>query len=151
MAHPVHQFTQACPSRGRQDVARVAKVVNMNVRHAESIDGWAPDALAEVAVPDRLSPGAREDQGISRRAGELVQVRAKLCRDSYRKIDGTVLRSKNPDMVRQEIYGYLLTHYAISALICQAATEADIDPDRVKFLRTVRIIRRRAADPAFPP
>jgi len=64
---------------------------------------------------------------------------------------GAVLRSKSPDMVRQEIYGYLLTHYAISALICQAATEAGIDPDRVKFLRTVRIIRRRAADPAFPP
>ena len=64
---------------------------------------------------------------------------------------GRVLRSKSPDMVRQEIYGYLLTHYAISALICQAATEAAIDPDRVKFLRTVRIIRRRAADPAFPP
>jgi transposase IS4-like protein/DDE family transposase len=64
---------------------------------------------------------------------------------------GAVLRSKSPAMVRQEIYGYLLTHYAISALICQAATEADIDPDRVKFLRTVRIIRRRAADPAFPP
>jgi Insertion element 4 transposase N-terminal len=64
---------------------------------------------------------------------------------------GAVLRSKSPDMIRQEIYGYLLTHYAISALICRAATEADIDPDRVKFLRTVRIIRRRAADPAFPP
>jgi hypothetical protein len=64
---------------------------------------------------------------------------------------GTVLRSKSPDMIRQEIYGYLLTHYAISALICQAATEAAIDPDRVKFLRTVRIIRRRAAGPAFPP
>jgi hypothetical protein len=64
---------------------------------------------------------------------------------------GKVLRSKSPDMARQEIYGYLLTHYAISALICRAATEADIDPDRVKFLRTVRIIRRRAADPAFPP
>jgi len=34
----------------------------------------------------------------------------------------------------------LLTHYAISALICQAATEAGINPGRVKFLRTVRII-----------
>ena len=53
-------------------------------------------------------------------------------------------------MVRQEIYGYLLTHDAISALICRAATEADIDPDWVKFLRTGRIIRRRAAGPAFP-
>ena len=70
---------------------------------------------------------------------------------TYLRGPGRVLRSQSPDMVRQEIYGYLLTHYAISALICQAATEADIDPDRVKFKRTVRIIRRRAADPAFPP
>jgi hypothetical protein len=65
---------------------------------------------------------------------------------------GRVLRSKSPDMVVQEIYGYLLTHHAISALICRAATEADIDPDRVKFLRTVRIVRRRVDDPAaFSP
>jgi len=64
---------------------------------------------------------------------------------------GRVLRSKSPDMVRQEIYGYLLTHHAISALVCRAATEADIDPDRVKFKRTVRIVRRRVTDPAFSP
>ena len=63
---------------------------------------------------------------------------------------GRVLRSKSPEMVRQEIYGYLLTHYAISALTCAAATEAGIDPDRVKFTRTVRIIRRHATA-AFPP
>jgi hypothetical protein len=65
---------------------------------------------------------------------------------------GKVLRSRKPDTVRQEIYGYLLTHYALSALICRAATEAGVDPDRVKFLRTVRIVRRRVTDPAaFPP
>jgi hypothetical protein len=64
---------------------------------------------------------------------------------------GRVLRSQSPDMVRQEIWGYLLTHYAISALICAAATAAGIDPDRVKFKRTVRIVRRRVADPAFSP
>ena len=41
--------------------------------------------------------------------------------------------------------------WVISGLICQAATEADIDPDRVKFTRTVRIIRRAIARAAFPP
>jgi len=71
---------------------------------------------------------------------------------TYPRGPGRVLRSQSPDMVGQEIYGYLLTHYAISALICRAATEADIDPDRVKFKRTVRIVRRRVSDPAaFPP
>jgi hypothetical protein len=52
-----------------------------------------------------------------------------------------VVRRSRPG--RQEFYGYLLTHYCISALICRAATEADIDPDRVKFLRAVRIVRLR--------
>jgi hypothetical protein len=64
---------------------------------------------------------------------------------------GKVPRSKSPAMVRQEIHGYLVAHHAISALICQAATEADIGPDRVKFLRTVRIVRRLADPAAFPP
>jgi hypothetical protein len=55
-------------------------------------------------------------------------------------------------MVVQELYGYLLTHYAINALICRAATQADIDPDRVKFTNAVRVIRRRIDDPAaFSP
>jgi hypothetical protein len=70
---------------------------------------------------------------------------------TYLRGPGKTLRSQSPDMVRQEIWGYLLTHYAISALICTAATAAGIDPDRVKFKRTVRIIRRRADEPAFPP
>jgi hypothetical protein len=71
---------------------------------------------------------------------------------TYLRGPGRVLRSKSPGMVRQEIYGYLLTHYAISALICRAATEADIDPDRVKFKRTVRLVRRRLTETtAFSP
>jgi hypothetical protein len=69
---------------------------------------------------------------------------------TYLRGPGKILRSKSPDMVRQEIWGYLLTHYAISALICTAATAAGIDPDRVKFKRAVRVIRR-ADGPAFPP
>ena len=36
-------------------------------------------------------------------------------------------------------------------LTTQSLAPAGIGPDRVKFLRTVRIIRRRAADPASPP
>ena len=52
---------------------------------------------------------------------------------------------------REQALARKLTHYAISALICKAATEAQIDPDRVKFKRTVRILRRRVADPVFSP
>ena len=69
---------------------------------------------------------------------------------TYLRGPGKILRSGSPDLVKQEIWGYLLTHHAISALICTAATSAGIDPDRVKFKRTLRIVRR-AVGPAFPP
>lgn len=63
-----------------------------------------------------------------------------------------VLRSKTPEMVRQEIWGILLAHYAIRALIVQAAHDADIDPDRLSFLNSMRVIRREADGSAdFPP
>ena len=60
-----------------------------------------------------------------------------------------MLRSGSPDLIEQEIWGYLLTHYALSALICTAATSAGIDPDRVKFNSPARLCR--AVGPAFPP
>jgi hypothetical protein len=63
---------------------------------------------------------------------------------------GRILRSGSPDLVRQEIWGYLLTAWAISALICDAAAAAWIDPGRVSFTKAVRIVRR-AVGPAFPP
>jgi hypothetical protein len=64
---------------------------------------------------------------------------------------GKVLRSGSPELVEQEIWGYLLTHYAISALACTAATAAGLDPDQVRHKLAVRIARRRVADPAFSP
>ena len=54
-----------------------------------------------------------------------------------------VLRSKTPDGVAQELYGLLLAHFAIRGLMHEAALEADIDPDRLSFLHTVRIVRRK--------
>jgi hypothetical protein len=63
-----------------------------------------------------------------------------------------VLRSKSPQMVRQEIWGILLAHYAIRALMVEAAHDADIDPDRLSFIRSLRVIRREADGSAdFPP
>lgn len=65
---------------------------------------------------------------------------------------GKVLRSRSPAMVYAEIYGLLLTQWALARLICEAATETDTAPDRVKYLRTIRVVRRHAtSEAAFPP
>jgi hypothetical protein len=71
---------------------------------------------------------------------------------TYLRRSGRVLRSKSPEMVRQEIWALLLTHYAIRKLMCHAADEAGLDPDRISFTRSLRVIRRQVTDQAdFPP
>jgi len=54
-----------------------------------------------------------------------------------------VLRSKTPELVKQEFFGLLMTHYAIRGLMHQAALKADEDPDRLSFLHAVRVVQRR--------
>lgn len=58
-----------------------------------------------------------------------------------------VLRSKTPDLVRQEFYGLIMAHFAIRGLMHEAALKGDDDPDRLSFLHAVRVIRRKL--PAF--
>jgi len=63
-----------------------------------------------------------------------------------------VLRSKTPDLVRQEFYGLMMAHFAIRSLIHEAALKADEDPDRLSFLHAVRVVRRKLpAYGAIPP
>ncbi len=56
-----------------------------------------------------------------------------------------VLRSKTPDLVRQEFYGLLLAHFAIRGLMHEAALKVAVDPDRLSFLHAVRVVRRKMA------
>jgi hypothetical protein len=63
-----------------------------------------------------------------------------------------LLRSKHADTVRQEIWALLLTHYAVRHLMCEAAEQADIDVDRLSFVRSFRAVRRQVTDQAgFSP
>jgi hypothetical protein len=64
------------------------------------------------------------------------------------RASGGVLRSKTPDLVAQEMWGLLLAHYAIRALMCHAADEAGYDPDRLSFIDAIRVVRRQVTDQA---
>lgn len=143
-------------ARAGEDLGEHADQVRL-VRVIEYyIDGDGPDPgdrelivlLTTIIDPRRALAGQLAEAYHSRweHEGANNEIKTEL------RGPGRILRSKHPDMVRQEIYGFLLTHYAITALICRAATETDTDPDRVKFVRTVRLLRRRIADPAaFSP
>ena len=62
-----------------------------------------------------------------------------------------VLRSKTPDLVRQEFYGLLLAHFAVRGLMHEAALQVGEDPDRLSFLHAVRVIRRKLPLAAIIP
>jgi hypothetical protein len=65
-----------------------------------------------------------------------------------------LLRSKTPDLVKQEVYGLLLAHYVVRTVMHDAAQVAGEDPDKLSFIHTVRVLRRRlpqAASVAFSP
>jgi hypothetical protein len=63
-----------------------------------------------------------------------------------------VLRSKTPDLVRQEFYGLMMAHFAVRGLMHEAALKAHEDPDRLSFLHAVRVVRRKMSTyNAIPP
>ena len=131
-----------------EDQGRYVRVVEYEVPDRDQNGKGEPIALVTTITDFRQATAAVLAQAYHERwehEGGNQQLK------TYLRGPGKVLRSGSPGLVEQEIWGYLLTHYAISALTCAAATAAGIDPDRVKYKRTVRILRRRVADPAFPP
>jgi hypothetical protein len=71
---------------------------------------------------------------------------------THQRSPRVVLRSKMPDGVIQEAYGYLCVHYAIRWLMHSIADHARADPDRLSFTRALRVARRTAAShPGFSP
>jgi hypothetical protein len=63
-----------------------------------------------------------------------------------------VLRSKTPTLVKQEFYGMLMAHFAIRGLMHEAAIKGGLDPDRLSFVHSVRVVRRKIASfAAIPP
>ena len=54
-----------------------------------------------------------------------------------------VLRSKTPELVRQEVWGLLLAHFAVRGLMHEAALQANEDPDRLSFSHAVHVLRRK--------
>jgi hypothetical protein len=63
-----------------------------------------------------------------------------------------VLRSRTPELVKQEIWSLLLTHYAIRHVMKDAADTVGTDPDDLSFIRSYRAIRRQVPNQAgFSP
>ena len=60
-----------------------------------------------------------------------------------RKGADIVLRSKTPELVRQEFWGLLLAHHVVRKLMLEAALSRQRTPDELSFKHSLMIIRRK--------
>ena len=70
---------------------------------------------------------------------------------THMRSTSTVLRSKTPELVEQELWGLLLAHFAVRQLMEQAAWREQLDPDRLSFTHALRVIKRKMPQAAAIP
>ena len=119
-------------------------------------DPGAPDAKDEVyrLITTILAPAQAS-------AGELaalypqrweIEITIKESKTILRK-GRITLRSKKPELVRQEFWGMILAHYLVRKMMAQAALDKGVDPDKLSYESSIQIIKSTQAGPvlSFPP
>ena len=70
---------------------------------------------------------------------------------THLRASSTVLRSKTPDLVQQELWGLLLAHFAIRQLMAQAAWPRGTGSGSAELHHAVRVIKRKMPQAAAVP
>lgn len=137
------------PPHGNAGTPIVVRVVEYTLQHPSRGAGEPPIRLITTLL-DAAGAPATELAGLYGERWEEENAFDEL--KTHQRGAGRVLRSKSPEMVTQEIYAHLLVYYAIRTLINGAAEPEGLDPDRVSFTRSLRVIRRQVTDQAaFSP
>jgi hypothetical protein len=112
-------------------------------------DGNTGPRITNSPIPCDHGPAGRDRRGTGRAYQERWEFESSLDEiKTHQRGRGGVLRSKSSEMIKQEIWAFLLTHYTIRRLMCEAADQAGKDPDRLSFMRSLRVIRRQVIDQA---
>lgn len=107
--------------------------------------------LAERVLRPLAAPGA---PGAWYRGFRVMALDGSCMFDEFKthlRANSTVLRSKTPQLLEQELWGLLLAHFAIRQLMVQAAWPRGLDPDRLSFTHAVRVIKRKMPQAAAIP
>lgn len=134
---------------GQRPTAVVVRVIEYSIDDPGRPQGEGTYRLLTTITDPRQAP-ADELAGLHPQRWEFETVLDEL--KTHQRGPRVVLRSKMPDGVRQELYGYLCVHYAIRWLMHAVALDIDGDPDRLSFTRSLRVARRTTAShPGFFP
>ena len=138
----------------RSDKDRRRSENGIRVRVIEyTLDGIAGAEPIYRLVTSILDPGQAPAQELAALYHERWEIETALDElKTHLRGSKIVLRSKTPDLVRQEFYGLMMTHFAVRGLMHEAALQEQEDPDRLSFLHAVRVVRRKLPPfVAIPP
>jgi len=125
-------------------------VVRVIDYHLKDVEGTEPIYRLITTILDPALAPARELAALYHERWEIETALDEL--KTHLRGAQIVLRSKTPELVEQEFWGLLLAHFAVRALMHEAALKAEEDPDRLSFLHAVRVVQRRLARfNAIPP
>jgi hypothetical protein len=131
------------PTPGDQKRGTNASVVRVIEYRLEGIEGSEPVYRLLTTILDHETAPAAELAALYHDRWEIETTFDEL--KTHLRGSRIVLRSKTPDLVRQEFYGLLMAHFAVRGLMHEAALKSAEDPDRLSFLHAVRVIRRKMA------
>ncbi len=135
------------PARRHRRQSIVVRVIEYRL---EDVPGSEPLYRLLTTILDHRRAPAQELAAVYHERWEIETALDEL--KTHLRGSKIVLRSKTPDLVRQEFYGLLMAHYAIRGLMHEAALQADQDPDRLSFVHAVRVVQRRLPRfAAIPP
>jgi hypothetical protein len=138
------------PSQGARRHATNGVVVRVIEYRLEGVVGAEPIYRLLTTIVDPEQGPAKELAALYHERWEIETALDEL--KTHLRGSKIVLRSKTPDLVRQEFYGLMMAHFAVRGLMHEAALKADEDPDRLSFIHAVRVIRRKLPLlHAFPP
>ena len=107
----------------------------------EDVAGAEPAYRLVTTIPDHTEAPAEQLAALYHERWEIETTFDEL--KTHLRGAQIVLRSKTPELVEQEFYGLLMAHFAVRALMHEAALQAGEDPDRLSFLHAVRVVQRR--------
>ena len=138
------------PTQQDQRRERNGIVVRVIEYRLEGVEGAEPMYRLATTILDHERASATELAALYHDRWEIETAFDEL--KTHLRGAQIVLRSKTPDLVRQEFYGLLMAHFAVRGLMHEAALNSGEDPDRLSFLHAVRVVRRKmAAFGAIPP
>jgi IS4 transposase len=143
-------LSRICSSEGDRHHQRNAITVRVIEYRLRGLSDAEPIYRLLTSLLDPQGAPANELAALYQQRWEIETALAEL-RTHLRGAE-IVLRSKTPDLVRQEFYGLMMAHFAVRGLMHEAALKADIDPDELSFVHAVRVVRRKlTTSHAIPP